>query len=218
MKAEGRRQKAELRKRICRVLFCLLPSAFCLLPSSASASQASAAHAALSTAHPLATKAGLAVLQRGGNAIDASVAVAFALAVVHPQAGNLGGGGFLVYYDAATKGVWTLDFREVAPLATKRELFAQQQAGPITAGVPGTVAGLDAAHRRFGSKPRKELLGPAIMLANEQRPTGPELEADLKERKVDLPKAEELAATLQRLADHGARDFYDGDLSKQLVE
>ena len=174
--------------------------------------------AALSTAHPLATKAGLAVLQNGGNAIDASVAIAFALAVVHPQAGNLGGGGFLVYYDASTKGIWTLDFREVAPLATKRNVFSQQQSGPITAGVPGTVAGLDAMHARFGSKSWKELLAPAIALANEQRPADPELDADVKERKVELPKAIELAATLQRLAERGAKDFYDGDLAKQLVE
>ena len=174
--------------------------------------------AALSTAHPLATKAGLAILQRGGNAVDASVAIAFALAVVHPQAGNLGGGGFLVYYDASSKGVWTLDFREVAPLATKREVFAKQQTGPMTAGVPGTVAGLNAMHRRFGSKPWKELLAPSIALANERRPADPELEADLEERKVALPKAAELAATLQRLADHGARDFYDGELSRKLVE
>ena len=181
-------------------------------------STAVSSKAALSTAHPLATKVGLGVLQRGGNAIDASVAVAFALAVVHPQAGNLGGGGFLVYYDAATRGMWTLDFREVAPLATKREVFARPQTGAMTAGVPGTVAGLDAMRQRFGSKAWKELLAPAIALASEARPADPELEADAKERKVELPKATELAATLQRLSDKGARDFYDGDLSKQLVE
>ena len=174
--------------------------------------------AALSTAHPLATKTGLAILQRGGNAIDASVAIAFALAVVHPQAGNLGGGGFLVYYDASTRGVWTLDFREVAPRQTTREVFAKQQTGALTAGVPGTVAGLDAMHRKFGSKPWKQLLAPSIALANERRSNDPELEADLEERKVELPKAAELAATLQRLADHGPRDFYDGDVSKKLVE
>lgn len=174
--------------------------------------------AALSTAHPLATKAGLAVLQRGGNAIDASIAVAFALAVVHPQAGNLGGGGFLVYYDAETKGVWTLDFREVAPYAATRELFAKPQSGAMTAGVPGTVAGLDAMHRKFGSMQWKQLLAPAIALAGEERAADPELTHDARSRNVTLPKNGELAATLQRLAGQGARDFYDGNLSKQLVE
>ena len=78
-----------------------------------------AKHAALATASPYATQVGLDVLRRGGNAIDAAVAVAFTLAVVHPQAGNIGGGGFLVYYEAATHAVWTLDFREVAPAAAK---------------------------------------------------------------------------------------------------
>lgn len=181
-------------------------------------STATATKAALSTAHPLATKAGLSVLQKGGNAIDAAVAVAFALAVVHPQAGNLGGGGFLVYYDASTRGVWTLDFREVAPLATKREIFEKPQSGVLAAAVPGTVSGLDAMHKRFGSKPWKELLAPAIAIAREERAADPELEADRKTKNVKLPKAAELAATLQRLADHGANDFYDGDLAKQLVE
>jgi gamma-glutamyltranspeptidase/glutathione hydrolase len=181
-------------------------------------STVTAGKAALSTAHPLATKAGLAVLQRGGNAIDASVAVAFALAVVHPQAGSLGGGGFLVYYDASTRGVWTLDFRETAPLAGTREMFARSTAGALSAGVPGTVAGLDAMHRKFGVRPWKELLSPAMALAREERAADAELEADRKKRGVELPKNAELASTLQRLADAGARDFYDGELSTKLVE
>ena len=79
--------------------------------------------AALSTATPAATSVGLAVLRNGGNAIDAAVAVSFALAVAHPQAGNIGGGGFLVYYEAESKAVWALDFREVAPLAAKRDMY-----------------------------------------------------------------------------------------------
>ena len=186
--------------------------------SALAGSTVSATKAALSTAHPLATKVGLSVLQRGGNAIDASIAVAFALSVVHPQAGNLGGGGFLVYYDASTHGVWTLDFREVSPIGVTREMYAQPAAGALAAGVPGTVAGLDAMHRKFGTKPWKELLAPAIALAREDRPADPALEADRKSRNVELPKSAELAATLQRLADAGARDFYDGELSVKLVE
>jgi gamma-glutamyltranspeptidase len=106
-----------------------------------------ATSAALSTASPYATSAGLSVLKRGGNAIDAAVAVEFALAVVHLQAGNIGGGGFLVYYDAKTKGTWVLDFRETAPAAATRDMFLQSdgklspdiRTGPKSAAVPGTV-------------------------------------------------------------------------------
>ncbi len=186
--------------------------------------------AALSTAHPLATKAGLAVLQRGGTAADAAVAVAFALSVVHPQAGGLGGGGFLVYYDAQSHGVWTLDFREVSPRAVTRAAFSKPQAGALSAGVPGTVAGLEALHERFGKRAWKELVNPAAALAREGFPADAELIADIgtaRERKLNvlpsatlgkpLPQAE-LAATLQKIADDGARALYQGDLSKKFVE
>ena len=176
--------------------------------------------AALSTTHPLTTKVGLAVLQRGGNAADAAVAVAFALAVVRPQSGNLGGGGFLTYYDAASRGVWTLDFRETAPRLANKDT----RTGTSAAGVPGTVAGLQALHERFGSRPWKELIEPAVMLAKEAR-NDAELTADIeaatKTRKLELPKIlppPELASTLQRLAEHGARDFYEGDIAKKLIE
>ena len=176
--------------------------------------------AALTTAHPLATKVGLAVLQRGGNAADAAIAVAFALAVVRPQSGNLGGGGFAAFYDAESRGVWTLDFRETAPRLANKDT----RAGAAAAGVPGTVAGLHALHERFGSRPWKELIEPAVLLAKEQREDA-ELASDIENanttRKLELPKSlppPELASTLQRLADDGARDFYDGDIAKKLVE
>jgi gamma-glutamyltranspeptidase/glutathione hydrolase len=221
MKAEGRRQKAEGRRRI------LLLSAFCLLPSSVFAGgQITAKHAALSTAHPLATKAGLTVLQHGGNAADAAVAVAFVLSVVHPQAGNLGGGGFLLYYEASTRAVWALDFRETAPHDAKRAMFTKVPAtGALSAGVPGTVAGLNALHEKFGKQAWKGLLAPSIALAREgQRADGElalDIEAAKSERGLDIPKTlppPELAATLQRIAEHGSRDFYDGELAKRIVE
>jgi gamma-glutamyltranspeptidase/glutathione hydrolase len=195
-----------------------------------------AGKAALSTASPLATRVGLHVLQRGGNAIDAAVAVAFALAVVHPQAGNLGGGGFLVYYDASSRGVWTLDFSEVAPYSATRDMYvktpAASRTGALAAGVPGTVAGLDAMHQRFGSRPWKELLAPAILLARQGFPLDATLTADLDAAKRDrnieafrqdgaLPSTlvqSDLGSALQRLADSGARDFYRGDLAKKLIE
>jgi gamma-glutamyltranspeptidase / glutathione hydrolase len=181
----------------------------------------SAKKAAVSSDHPLATKAGLAVLQRGGSAADAGVAVALALAVVRPQSGNLGGGGFATYYDAETRGVWTLDFRETAPRLANKDT----KTGAAAAGVPGTVAGLHGLHERFGERPWKELAEPALLLAREGARDDAELAADVERakstRKLELPAklpAPELAATLQRLAEHGARDFYEGDLARKLVE
>ncbi len=176
--------------------------------------------AALSTDHPLATKVGLAVLQRGGTAADAAVAIAFALAVLRPQSGNLGGGGFATYYDAASHGVWTLDFRESAPRLANKDT----RTGAAAAGVPGTVAGLQALHERFGSRPWKELVEPAILLAKETRDDA-ELAADIASananRRLKIPKTlppPELTSTLQRIAEHGARDFYEGEVAKKLVE
>jgi gamma-glutamyltranspeptidase/glutathione hydrolase len=212
-------------------------------------SQVTASKAALSTISPQATQAGLNVLKKGGNAIDAAVAVAFALAVTHPQAGNLGGGGFLTYYEAKTKGVWTLDFREVAPLAAKRDMYLQadgsidkaSRTGPLASAVPGTPAGLAAMHQRFGSKPWKELLVPAIQLARDGFMTDADLARDLtdeqKKRNIDqyistaslfYPEGHplragskllqpDLATTLERLGEYGAADFYDGETADKLV-
>src|SRR3954471_22976683 len=105
-------------------------------------SQVTATHAAIATSSPAATQIGLRVLRDGGNAIDAAIAVSFALAVLEPKSTGLGGGGFLTYFDAETGGVWTLDFREAAPGGAKRPA-----SGPFTgaqaAAVPGFVGGLD---------------------------------------------------------------------------
>jgi gamma-glutamyltranspeptidase/glutathione hydrolase len=205
-------------------------------------SQVTAKTAALSTVSPVATQVGLNVLKAGGNAIDAAVAVAFALAVVYPEAGNLGGGGFLVYYDAQSKGVWTLDFLEVAPLAATRDMYVKDPSGirygPLSCAVPGTVAGLDAMRKRFGSRPWAELLAPAIALARDGVTISPEVSSDLVaadgERKIAsmapifFPKGQplppgtklvqpDLAATLERLAVKGAADFYEGETASKLV-
>ena len=206
--------------------------------------------AALSTASPYATSVGLSVLKNGGNAIDAAVAVEFALAVAHPQAGNLGGGGFLVYYDAKTKGVWTLDFRETAPAAAKKDMFVLPdgrvspdiRTGGRAVAVPGTVAGLAAAHERFGSRPWKDLLAPAIAMAREGVRVDVQLAQDLvaekKNRNIDsfattqaifYPSSSpleagtklvqpDLAATLNAIATLGASGFYGGDVATHIVE
>lgn len=158
-------------------------------------SQVTAKHAALATPSPAATRIGLSVLKNGGNAIDAAVAVSFALAVLEPKATGLGGGGFLTYYDAESGGIWTLDFREAAPAAAKRPPGNVAFKGALAAAVPGFVAGLDAMHDRFGSRPWRELVGPAQRLAKD-----------------------DLAKTLLRIGEQGGHDFYDGELANKLVE
>ena len=112
----------------------------------------------VASGHPLASQVGADVLARGGNAIDAAVAVGFALAVVLPEAGNIGGGGYLVHRDASGKAV-ALDYRETAPAAATRDMYLgpdgkltdQSRIGHLAAGVPGSVAGLAAMHERLGS-------------------------------------------------------------------
>jgi gamma-glutamyltranspeptidase / glutathione hydrolase len=207
-------------------------------------------HAALSTVSPIATQAGLNVLKSGGNAIDAAVAVAFTLAVAHPQAGNLGGGGFLVYYDAKTKSIWTLDFREVAPDKATRDMYLEpggkagkkSQIGPLAGAVPGSVAGLETMHDRFGTQKWRALLEPAIALAKNGVRVDAELAADLeqakRERNIDqfpataalfypdgkplaagaLLVQKDLAGTIDRIAALGAREFYEGETAKRLVD
>src|SRR4029077_10649469 len=134
-------------------------------------------HAMVVTSHPLASDVGVDILRRGGNAVDAAVAVAFALAVVHPVAGNIGGGGFMVIrrHDG---GVHALDFREAAPSGATRSMYVDSAGnvlessltGHRSVGVPGTVAGLFEAHRRFGRLPWKDLVAPAVGLARDGHP------------------------------------------------
>src|SRR5690349_3063895 len=132
---------------------------------------ATADSAMVVSASPLATNAGLEVLRHGGNAVDAAVTVALTLAVTYPAAGNLGGGGFMVAR-INRKNV-ALDFREVAPRAATRDMYLDSAGnmtdhsvtGALAAGVPGSVAGLFEAHRKYGTKPWHELVRPAIELA-----------------------------------------------------
>lgn len=124
----------------------------------------------------IASEVGAHILRQGGNAIDAAVAVGFALAVVLPYAGNLGGGGFMLVREANTKSIHALDFRETAPAAARRDMFLDQQGQvipgkstitPYSVAVPGTVAGLIAASRQFGTLPLKKILEPAVRLAED---------------------------------------------------
>jgi gamma-glutamyltranspeptidase/glutathione hydrolase len=191
-----------------------------------------------------ATRAGVAMLERGGNAIDAAVATAFALAVTHPSAGNLGGGGFLlVRPPGASAATTAIDFRETAPAALTRAGFDRMQLGGAkggaAAGVPGSVAGLLLAHERFGKLTRQEVLAPAIELATRGFVLG-QRQAELLSAsfaalkhdptlakrfgKDDHPKPQgarivlpELGQALARIRDQGAAGFYRGPTADALV-
>ncbi len=206
---------------------------------------------AVSAANPLATAAGIEVLQSGGNAIDALLAVQWVLAVVEPQSSGLGGGGFLLYYDARTQAVYALDGREEQPAAAPANLFldvagqplpfAERIAGARAVGVPGTVALMDYALRRFGSGKRswQDLFSRAIALAQNGIRVSPRLAQAMLLNRERLLKQNggtsvylrsgqpyqvgeafyqhDLSATLRRLAEKGAAYFYTGAIAADLL-
>ena len=205
------------------------------------------AHAMVVTSHALASGVGLDILRRGGNAVDAAVAVAFALTVVHPVAGNIGGGGFMVIR-TRDDTVRTLDYREAAPSGATRSMYvdsagnmlASSLTGHLSVGVPGSVAGLFEAHRRFGHLPWKELVEPAVRLARDghtldgvrSRQIGREVERLARfpaSRALFLVNGEapppgtrfvqpDLARTLQLIADSGSQVFYHGSIAELIVQ
>jgi gamma-glutamyltranspeptidase/glutathione hydrolase len=203
-------------------------------------------NAAVVSAHPIASKVGLAIIKKGGNAIDAAIATQLALAVVYPGAGNIGGGGFMVARLANGKNL-TLDYREKAPGLAHRDMYLDEkgnanvnlsQNGHLAAGVPGTVAGLFASHQ-YAQLPFRELIQPAIDLAEkgfviteaEARSLNAE-QADFKKLNSILPafvkatkwKAgdtlvqKDLAKTLKRIRDKGKKGFYEGETARLIVE
>ena len=133
-------------------------------------------NAVVVTRHHLATDVGAEILEIGGNAVDSAVAIAFALAVVNPSAGNLGGGGFLLYYNADENKTYALDYRERAPIAANENMFLDADGNVIknlslnsylAAGIPGTVKGMFTIHELFGSKSMDDLISPSVKLASE---------------------------------------------------
>ena len=204
-----------------------------------------AEHAVVVSADVSASELGAQIMREGGNAVDAAVAVSFALAVVKPNAGNIGGGGFMVVRmaDGTTAA---LDYREKAPLEATRDMFLddhgeltdKSQVGHLAAGVPGSVMGLWEAHRRFGTLPWGDLVEPAAKLADgfevyeRFRRDIANKESDLRlfettaatflpgGRIVDLGETfsqPELAATLRRIRDRGADGFYRGETADLIV-
>ncbi len=203
---------------------------------------------AVSSQEANASDVGIEILKQGGNAVDAAVAVGFALAVTHPSAGNIGGGGFMVI---RTKGGETsaLDFRETAPSGASRDMYLDKKGnatkdslnGPKAAGIPGSVAGLFAAHKKLGKLPWKDVVAPAIKLAKEGFKIDQTLSKDIVEvtkkmkdlgfeatakafsRADGLPLAPgdrlvqpDLAKTLEAIAaDH--RAFYEGPIAETMA-
>jgi gamma-glutamyltranspeptidase/glutathione hydrolase len=156
-------------RRVCALLFL----AAGLAPAALAGAPVAADHGMVASAHPIATRVGVEVLRGGGNAVDAAVAVGYALAVVYPAAGNLGGGGFMTLRLADGRSTF-LDFRETAPLAATERMYLDEGGNPIpgastrghlAAAVPGSVAGLELARERYGSMPRAALIEPAFRLA-----------------------------------------------------
>jgi gamma-glutamyltranspeptidase/glutathione hydrolase len=186
---------------------------------------------------PHAAEAGAAVLREGGNAVDAAIAIQFALAVTFPNAGNLGGGGFMLVRTAS--GETALDYRESAPAAAHRDLYLDSKGDVVpgqsldtakAAGVPGTVAGMWLAHRKFGTLPWKRLLEPSIRLADEgwvlDHWSSASFAREHRNNTHDyfrgaagsLLVQKELASTLRRIAESGRDGFYAGETARLIVE
>lgn len=199
------------------------------------------------TQEPNATDVGVKILKSGGNAIDAAVAIGFALAVTYPSAGNIGGGGFLLYRSKDGKSTF-IDFRERAPLKASRDMYLGTNGEPTdesregwrASGVPGTVAGLEFAHRKYGRKKWAELVAPAVAFASKGfelsyertrslRGVENRLSADPESKRIFLRDGKlyepgekliqpELARTLKRILKKGAREFYEGETARILAE
>ena len=192
-----------------------------------------------------ATEAGYEILSKGGNAVDASVAVGFALAVTLPRAGNLGGGGFMLIYDKETNKVETLDYRSAAPKSARSEMFVDGSSivrfGHLVNAVPGSVAGLIKAHEKHGKLNLSEVMKPSIRLAKEGIPVTKDLnyalewskesllENSISRKKFydktdnpiavsDLFKQPKLAKTLFLISRKGKEAFYEGEIAKWIEE
>ena len=197
------------------------------------------------SAHPLASQIGVDVLKKGGNAIDAAIAVQFALAVTYPAAGNIGGGGFMVIRlnDGKTA---SLDFREMAPSRAHRDMYLDENEevtaelstrGHLAVGVPGSVGGMFEAHDKYGTLPMVDLIQPSIDLANngftltEREARGLNRNLDNFDKygtvnqeflndewkEGDTIYWKDLAKTLERIRDHGKAGFYEGETADLIV-
>jgi len=214
-------------------------------PSSSDTEPTRARHGMVVTVHHLASDAGLAVLREGGNAADAAVASAFALAVVHPIAGNLGGGGFLLLRDHTGRATF-IDFREKAPLAATEDMYLDAHGDVIprasligyrSIATPGSVAGLAYAEKKYGRLSLARVMAPAIRMAREgfvlsaeeaHELTDKDLASFAESKRIfqrngdlykegEIFRQPELARTLERIA-HDPADFYHGKMAHELID
>ncbi len=201
----------------------------------------------VTSANPLATEAGLSILKQGGNAIDAAIATTLAISVVEPFSAGIGGGGFLVMHQRATGEMQALDFRERAPLAATKNLYLDAAGnvipkrsidGHLAVAVPGTIAGLREAHRRYGKLPWRQLVRPSVDLARNGFPVSDRFRRMLAWRQDVMARSSEtanlflpngkppaigtqiiqtdLAKTLEKIAQN-PEDFYTGTIAKAIV-
>jgi gamma-glutamyltranspeptidase/glutathione hydrolase len=227
-----------------KLLILLLMALLAPAPATASTHPVHASHAIVVSVHELASHVGVEIMQAGGNAIDSAVATGFALAVVHPPAGNIGGGGFMLIRMADGKSHF-LDYREMAPAAATRDMYLDAQGNVIPGasdigykaiGVPGSVAGMVYAEKKYGKLTLKQVIAPAIRLAREGYALTWEEASDLHDRHLaEFPESRrvfqrngdyynpgevfrqpDLARTLERIAET-PDDFYHGALARELA-
>ncbi|HEY1270980.1 MAG TPA: gamma-glutamyltransferase, partial [Terriglobales bacterium] len=233
------------RKLLVRLLFAALQAIAVHVLWAAPMRPTHAPHAMVASVHELASRAGVEMLQAGGNAVDAAVATGFALAVVHPQAGNLGGGGFMLIRTADGKTHF-IDYREKAPAKATADMYLDAQGNVIpdasligfkAIGVPGSVAGMVYAQKKYGKLALERVLAPAIHLARDGFPLAWEDAEDLRDpnlakfpesRRIfqqdgkylqpgELLRQPELARTLERIGKN-PDDFYHGNMARQLAD
>ena len=226
------------------MLFITLLGVGAAVPATGSVHPVHAQHAIVVSVHELASQVGVEIMQAGGNAVDAAVATGFALAVVHPAAGNIGGGGFMLIRMADGKTHF-LDYREMAPAAATRDMYLDGQGNVIPGasdigykaiGVPGSVAGMVYAEQKYGKLTLRQVIAPAIHLAREGYVLTWEEAADLHDRHLaefseshrvfqrngdyykpgEIFRQPDLARTLQRIAEN-PDDFYHGSLARELA-
>ncbi len=202
----------------------------------------------VATEQELASRIGLDILKAGGNAVDAAVGIGFALAVALPNAGNLGGGGFMMVHDAKTGKSVALDFREVAPLKATRNMYLDDKGNVINGkslythyavGVPGTVAGMEHALKKWGTMPLDKVIAPSIALAEKGFPVSETLAKILQQEKKNMGKwpttteifwkdgaplkrgdllvQKDLAQSMRLIAQQGAKAFYEGAIAQKIA-
>src|SRR4051794_21118199 len=232
------------RKSLARLLFSFSLWVACACAFAAQPQPVRAPHAMVVSVHGLASQAGVDIMKQGGNAVDAAVAVGFALAVVHPQAGNIGGGGFMLFRRPNGE-VHFVDYREKAPAGATAKMYLDASGkvvpdlstvGYKAIGVPGSVAGMAYAQKHWGKLPLAKVMAPAIKLAREGFPLAASDAEDLQDADLakfaaskrifqrngnyyksgEMLKQPELAKTLERIAKN-PDDFYHGALARELA-